>query len=34
MIHPYDPLHVLVKTDEGIINLQEHQEVKIVHVHS
>lgn len=34
MTHPYDPLHVLMKTDEGIIDLRENQDVKIVRVHS
>lgn len=34
MIHPYDPLYALVKTDEGIIDLKENKEVKIVQVYS
>ena len=34
MIHPYDPLNALVKTDKGIIDLKENKEVKIVHVYS
>ena len=32
MIHPYDPLHALVKTDEGIIDLSKKKDLKIVQV--
>ena len=32
MIHPYDPLHALVQTDEGIIDLSKEKDLKIVQV--
>lgn len=34
MIPPYEPLHALVKTNEGIIDLKVHKDVKIVRVFS